>query len=246
MAINRVDAPNPLPLTTADYQAQNNLIDTNFLTVNSPIEFGSGNIFKGAVLYVGGTTYIADSDTAITGTTSDYVKITPSGATASASYVVDLTGVSWNDTYNGYYDVSGNLYIFDEGNAIETGELTVAKTKIGKAAEFNIKSDDDVLRVKTVQIGDWNMDSTATVSVSLGLPVSDDNIRLVNAVIIRDGSAERYSFGGGPEITGAANQSIKILGGSAVLTRTTGGFYDNTNFNQISFNRGWVTVTYEV
>ncbi len=37
--------------------------------------------------------------------------------------MANLAGVTWNAAYNGYYDVSGNLYIFNEGKAVQAGEI---------------------------------------------------------------------------------------------------------------------------
>ncbi len=79
-----------------------------------PQKFSSDIVPQGAMIQIGGVIYKGTSDTAITGSASSYVKITPSGATASASYVSSLSGVTWNPSYNGYYDGSGNLYISPE------------------------------------------------------------------------------------------------------------------------------------
>lgn len=119
MAINRVPyTTTPTPVS-GDWALINNLMQTGYLKMQDAlrIDYDNDNVLKGAVFQIGGTVYLADSDTAITGTPSSYVKITPSGATAAAAYVANLTGVTWNDTYNGYYDVSGNLYVFDEATA---------------------------------------------------------------------------------------------------------------------------------
>ena len=87
------------------------------------------NVVKGAVFQVGGATYLATADTAITGSASDYVKLTISvdGLSLAPSYVADLTGVTWSSTYNGYYDVGGNLYIFDELKAYAAGTIVAKK-----------------------------------------------------------------------------------------------------------------------
>lgn len=131
MSIIRIPYPEPLPVDTDDYVKQNNLLEQLFLCTYRPIEIISGNIQKGTVLHCGGTVYYTNSDTAITGTPSDYVKLTPSGdgSSLSASYVANLTGVTWNQAYNGYYDVSGNLYIFNEAIALGAGEIATVKTK---------------------------------------------------------------------------------------------------------------------
>jgi hypothetical protein len=126
MAINRVDYPASTPASLTDWTDNISLHEASFLRTEESqrIDYANDNVFQGAVFQIGGSVYLADADTAITGTASDYVKITPSGATASAAYVADLTGVSWNAVYNGWYDGSGNLYVFDEGKAKAAGEIT--------------------------------------------------------------------------------------------------------------------------
>lgn len=123
MAINKILNPSSTPTAVSDYQAQNNIIAALLLKTGLSAIVSGSNIVSGAVFNLGGSTYKADADTAITGSASDYVKITPSGATASASYVSSLTGVSWNAGYQGYYDGSGNLYIFDEFKAYKAGVI---------------------------------------------------------------------------------------------------------------------------
>ncbi len=136
MPIIRVPYPNPLPTIQSDYIKQNDLLLAGFLQVNKPIwEDAANNIVQGAIFQVGGTIYYCNAATAITGTPSDYIKLTPSGddTTVAPAYVANLTGVTWNSAYNGYYDVSGNLYVFDELNAFQDGEITLMNTKLWKA-----------------------------------------------------------------------------------------------------------------
>jgi hypothetical protein len=124
MAINLLTAPTPAaPVSVADYVAQNELIEAGFLNGQNKINFDSDLILQGSIFQIGGAVYRADNDTAITGVASDYVKIVPAGATATAEYVSSLTGVTWDPAYNGYYDVGGNLYIFNEGKAMYSGEV---------------------------------------------------------------------------------------------------------------------------
>ncbi len=118
MPIVRIPDPNALPTIQNDYVRQNNKIATGFLQVNNPIwEDAANNIVQGAIFQVGGTVYYCTAATAIGGGASNYIKLTPSGdgSTLAPTYVANLTGVTWNSTYNGYYDVSGNAYIFANG-----------------------------------------------------------------------------------------------------------------------------------
>src|SRR5690606_23973393 len=103
MALVRKSAPDDPAVDNTDYTDLVVLQATDLLQANGPhnyIDLVNDLVLEGAVFNVGGTIYLADDDTAISGTPSPYVKITPSGATAAAAYVADLTGVSWDGAYN--------------------------------------------------------------------------------------------------------------------------------------------------
>jgi hypothetical protein len=114
MAINKVPFPASVPAAVGDYQKQNALIAALVGQVDGAQKVVGSNVVKGAVFNVGGTLYLAADDTAISGVASDYVKLTPSGdtLTLAAAFVATLSGVAWNSEYKGYYDGSGNLYVF--------------------------------------------------------------------------------------------------------------------------------------
>src|SRR5690606_38822605 len=129
MALVRKSAPDDPAVDNTDYTDLVVLQATDLLQANGPhnyIDLVNDLVLEGAVINVGGTIYLADDDTAISGTPSPYVAIIPSGATAVAAYVADLTsvGVSWDGAYNGWYDGSGTLYIFDESAALAAGEIS--------------------------------------------------------------------------------------------------------------------------
>lgn len=138
MAIARVNEPTPSgPLTLATgYQRQNTKSEAQVQSFTDRAIVDGSTIHAGAVFPIGGILYKATSDTTITGTASLYVKVTPSldGSTASASFVANLTGVSWNHTHGGYYDGGSpdSLYLFDEALAVLSGALASYQTKIAK------------------------------------------------------------------------------------------------------------------
>src|SRR6185369_1014561 len=141
MALTRIDNPTPsAPATLADYvqilAVQNGAI-LQALRGNSHacIDFTNNLAKAGTVFYVAGVLYKAATDQTISGTPSKYVKITPSGATASIAYVSSLVGVSWNDAQSGYYDAGPtNLYVFDEARAVYDGVVSTPKTNEGQIA----------------------------------------------------------------------------------------------------------------
>jgi hypothetical protein len=133
MAINKVPFPASVPAAVSDYQKQNALLMALVKSVDGAQKVVGGNVVQGAVFNVGGTLYVATSDTAISGVASDFVKLTPSGdsLTLAPSYVASLSGVEWNKEYKGYYDVSGNLYEFDEAVAWDSGLISTLHTLDG-------------------------------------------------------------------------------------------------------------------
>ena len=133
MAINKISAPGSSPSGSADWTAVVSLLAALVADKENPIRISGSNVVRGALFSVGGSLYLADSDTAISGTASDYVKLVASGTTVAASFVADLTGVSWNAASKGYYDASGNLYVFDEARALNAGAITATKTEAGNS-----------------------------------------------------------------------------------------------------------------
>jgi hypothetical protein len=135
MAIDRVSVVTPTaPVAVADYQAIISQLEARIDSFSGREIVDGSTIRAGTIMSIGGVAYKATTDTTITGTPSAYVKITPAGATASASFVANLTGVTWNHAYGGYYDGSGNLHVFDEGKAVADGAITVPYTHYGVSA----------------------------------------------------------------------------------------------------------------
>lgn len=131
MALVRVPDPNDPGLSAADWTTFTTLVKRKILDTNGPLppQDSSGDIPKGFIAYIGGTLYYNNADLTPSGTPSRYIQITPSGATATAAYVANLSGVTWNSEYCGWYDVSGNLYVFDEVYAISDSQITEKHTR---------------------------------------------------------------------------------------------------------------------
>ena len=113
MAINKITAP----LSTGPSVFAASVINqlAALLTLAGQTKRASGGyILKGAIFNIGGTFYMADSDTSISGTSSDYVAITASGDTATAAYASSVDGVSWNGAYQGCFNSAGVLYIAED------------------------------------------------------------------------------------------------------------------------------------
>lgn len=97
----------------------------------------------------------------------------------------------------------------------------------------------DAIRFKVLNIGDWNMDTTGSVSVAHGLTAA--NLIGAEVLIYDDLGLGGYSI----ERAGYYNFEY-VIGTSIVLSRTAGGAFDNTSFDATGYNRGKIIIWYTV
>jgi hypothetical protein len=125
-----------------------------------------------------------------------------------------------------------------------TGLITAVKVReFGQDVADNFYSGGLGLAIKSLNIGDWDMDTTESKNVAHGL--SDfKKIRGIDVIIRNDSDTAPYLH-----ITATANKDIYISGidnSNIGITRRTSGTFDSASFDSTSYNRGWVTITYEL
>jgi len=106
------------------------------------------------------------------------------------------------------------------------------------------------LKTKVVEIGDWNMDSNETVTISTG--IQRHLVRMTD-ITIRDDNDDNHYLGNGRAATSAIAVHVDNEGPfdidktstDIVLRRVSGGLFDDALFDSTSFNRGWLTIIYE-
>lgn len=202
MPIIRVPYGNALPTEQADYTKQNNLLAAGFMNVNKPIwEDAANNIVQGAIFQVGGTIYHCTAATAIGGVASDYIKLTPSGdgSSLTPTYVANLAGVTWNSAYNGYYDVGGNAYVFDEIEAFLGGQIPSANIKLWQGI-LKLLTLNNIPLTGTLAYGrkpSSYLQSAGTVTQNQVFDALDPYIPAINDPILLTGGAviENGTFG---------------------------------------------------
>jgi len=92
---------------------------------------------------------------------------------------------------------------------------------------------------KVVEIGDWNMDTTAVVNVAHGLTFA--NIRGVSILVRKDVGNYGYPIDyGAPDPYG----NYTVLTDYIQMTRIEGAFFDSADFDETPFNRGWIVIWY--
>lgn len=103
------------------------------------------------------------------------------------------------------------------------------------------------LRTSSVNIGDWNMDSTFLKTVnfaSLGI-TSVTKIRAIQVLISSD-AGQWYTLNGGDDTYPAPTGWVGNYTNTTInLYRLLGSKFDVPGFSSVPFNRGIVTITYE-
>ena len=102
-----------------------------------------------------------------------------------------------------------------------------------------------ILNKKIIEIGNWNMNTTLSVSVAHGLSDAS-KIRTIDVMILADG----VSIPEGPPIplnTGTPTQGglEPTTSSNIVLLRLASGLFDDVSFFSQSGNRGFITIEFE-
>jgi hypothetical protein len=193
-------------------------------------------IAAGSQIEINGKYYNSITDVSVSGSTSNStwydILLTPSaGVTFTASFVARETG-SWSDSKQGLYSgdnrVVACVYVDGSGNFINKNILKVVNRKIEL----------------TCEIGDWNMVSTTYIEIPHG--VTYGNIRSIYVVVRNDANITMFPLDYRSYAADVPSGSW-YWGTSIIrLGRYGGGYFDETNFDSTSYNRGWITIIYEI
>jgi hypothetical protein len=101
------------------------------------------------------------------------------------------------------------------------------------------------IKCKVVDIGVWNMVTTANVAIAHGLTLA--NIVSANGVIIADSLAEHFPVSVfSSSIHVESDVGFLSIGATNIsLVRKTGGFFDSANFDDAVMNRGYINIWYK-
>jgi hypothetical protein len=105
-----------------------------------------------------------------------------------------------------------------------------------------------ILKEKTLNINDWDMNLNTNKSVAHGLGSTYKKIRSICVIIRNDADTIYYKLA---RIENTADPFLvsggvtEITSTNIVLVRRVTGFFDSANFDSTSYNRGWVYVLYE-
>ena len=99
------------------------------------------------------------------------------------------------------------------------------------------------LHRKIVEIGDWDMDTTGTVSVAHG--VTAGKIRTISVLIRLDASDTVVPLDyAGEDAADGSQGSWYATSVNVILYRKAAGQFDSTGYNATTYNRGWIIIDY--
>lgn len=190
-------------------------------------------------LYVGQLLRCEDTTDA---TTKDSGSIVTEGGFGVEKNIHAGGAIKSDDTTDSTSGITGSIQT-DGGVGAAKAGVFEGGTKRGSTA-----GGAKTLKEKIIEIGDWNMDSTISISVNHGL--TQGKIRSVSG-IIRDDTDSSYNtlpyaeLGAGG--SGVPELSIGNISATAIaLSRRTGGPFDATSHDATSYNRGWLYIIYEI
>lgn len=178
---------------------------------------------------------------------------------------LDDTSTNFNDyKYGGTFTVNGTSFTNGPTGFTGNGQLCVSGAPNSAITQRIVDSTNGAEWVRTytypstysawtliklarkvINIGDWNMDSTGSVTVASGITMT--KVRRMSAIIRMDDDSQYHN------LTDSLNGSIyKLSGNNITLARTAtgdpsgfGGGFDNGNYDSTSFNRGWINLEYD-
>ena len=193
--------------------------------------------------------------------TNDEYNIDTSGSGSSA-FSITLSNLEGNSV--GKLNIikkTGDTFVFANGTILpsngtngQTGLTTIAFMVVKAGATYNCvplynslkgiidNSATSLIKRKVVNIGDWNMQSTATVAVAHGITNYKNILNI--SVIIRDDADSLYSPINAFD-TGIVEGGVGAIGVTNItLGRAGGSFYNSASYNSTSYNRGSLYIEY--
>ncbi len=202
-------------------------------------------IASGSAVEVVNTCFYADSNitisgfSAITTATTCYIHLLTSGTapTQILSAQWSSTAPVWVEGRNGWYASAGSA-VRVIGSAYKVSATQQECKTLYTQGRDNIFT-------RVIDIGDWNMLASTTLSVLIGM--RHQQIRDVGATIRNDLDTGSYPLDCyiADATQGGISYSADLTGERILMERATGGLFDSNNFDSTSYNRGYILIEYE-
>jgi hypothetical protein len=170
--------------------------------------------------------------------------------TADAGTTVDINSADAGTTVAIDTSQAGTSFTLDSADAgtdvtLDGTDATTSMSNVESIEETGTNTYE--LKYKYIDIGDWNMNASAAGSASVNVAhgLTFGNIINVQATIRQDLTGiPLFNLENSGDVNGGGYVDIGTT--NITLHVVLGGFFDNASFDQTSFNRGWVLITYKV
>ena len=229
-------------------------------------------IANGSIIEVNGTLFEAVGDIAITvGGVSDgtvYILVTPSGVSPDQVLTAEFTATvpTWFEEKQGWYNAGGTArylnFKMNKASAVYSdkrqffttenedvsvsgsGEL-IAELKARADGGLSTDGGTNYIKTKIIEIGDWDMTGPTTDNTPHGLGADFIKIRSVTYMIRNDAGTVLYSLFDTGVIAGTREARLVSIDVTNIVVQISNpSFFDSTDFDATSYNRGWVYIEY--
>jgi len=162
--------------------------------------------------------------------------------TTTSGTVEKATGT---EALNGESDRYIDAELFQDDLYASSAEAIAGTNNTKWVSPAGLSARDGGLVTKVIEIDDWDMNADETTAVIHGL-ANIQKIRSISIMIRPDsditGTVTPLDY---TNSSGIANGTVSTINDSAViLRRITGGVFDSVNYNETTYNRGWITIKY--
>ena len=244
-------------------------VDLGFAGINDGTANGEGVL----QITVGGTFSLAGStagawhalEFSVSGTSCTFYLTALAAYTDESFMHADMKNY-WSAAKLGYYRIASRrvlAFVFIRAGTVlgrivntENGVLGFKGIEIIDYVDASFVMSKKYIGKWELEIGDWNMDTTAAKAISenafMGVKAIGKRIRNINVIIRNDAdtlyqpllkyviAAGVFYVAGGIETTYDSVGSFQIR-----LLRVDSGLFDNASYSTTPYNRGWVIIEYE-
>ncbi len=224
---------------------------TNFATTAASL-IGTGSIFELAgSIYSCTETAISLAAGTISAAVAVYYVAIPSAGGTTCTFTMDSVAPTWVDAKQAFYASAASTSRYLGGAYIGTAATYYTKWIYTPDMVYDYllpvgETRPVQLFKKVIEIGDWDMNASASTSVAHGM-TNWKNIRRTTIFIRNDTDGGLFDLNGTQALGGTNNGGLNGIDNTNInLTRmNTPGQFDSVDFDSTSYNRGWITIEYE-
>lgn len=122
---------------------------------------------------------------------------------------------------------------------------SVKEKTSGSGVSIQYEGSTGQYKTKIIDIGDWDMDTTGSVVIAHNL-ASVEAIRKINVMIRKDSDVPQVMRPLDVAVGGSSDGYVEADVTDIILFRTAAGAFDSTDYDETSYNRGYILIEYKV